>query len=129
MHGRILTVAAAALALGAAPAAARRVDVTQADSGSVVTVQRGDTIRISLPANVTTGYRWILSRRPDPAVARLRSARYVPPARTLPGAGGTQRYVLRGTGPGTTALRAVYRQVGSEALGRRFAVRIRVRRG
>jgi hypothetical protein len=46
----------------------------------------------------------------------------------LPGAGGTQVFVLRATGRGRTAFGATYRQVGSGDAGRDFALRIRVRR-
>jgi len=132
MHGRSLAVtalAAATLLVGAAPAAARQVRLTEADSGTTVRVRAGDTIRIALPANETTGYRWTLTRRPRPTVVRVTSAAYRPDGGGRIGAGGTQVYRLRAAGRGRTRLRAQYAQVASNTVGDRFTIRIRVRRG
>jgi inhibitor of cysteine peptidase len=130
MHGRTLLPLAllAALAVTAAPAAARQVTVTADDSGSRVTLRPGDRLRVVLDANPTTGYRWVVARRPDRTVARVVSSAFQPPAEPLVGAGGTQVSVLRAVGPGTTRFALSYRQVGSGDLGAGFALRIRVRR-
>ena len=130
MHGRRLTAAAlgaAALLVAAAPAAARQVDVTKSMSGTTVTVRAGDTIRISLPANETTGYRWGLVKRPDRFIARITRRHLRQNGGGMPGAGGTQIFRLRGTGAGRTRFAAAYAQVGSGTVGDTFSLRIRVR--
>lgn len=132
MHGRSLAaaaLAAAALLACAAPASARQVRVTEADSGTTVRVRAGDTVRIALSANETTGYRWALTRRPRPAVARITFAGSQPGSSGMPGAGGTQVYRLRAEGRGRTRFAARYAQVGSNTVGERFRIRIRVRAG
>ncbi|UGS36607.1 protease inhibitor I42 family protein [Capillimicrobium parvum] len=130
MHGRRLTAAAlgaAALMVAAAPADARQVDVTESMSGTTVTVRTGDTIRISLPANETTGYRWGLVKRPDRSVARITRRHYRPDGGGMPGAGGTQIFRLRSTRSGRTRIAVAYAQVGSGTVGDTFSLRIRVR--
>jgi predicted secreted protein len=130
MHGRILLPLAplAALVVAVAPAAARQVTVTAADSGSRLMLHPGDRVRVVLDANATTGYRWVVGKRPARAVARVSSSAYRAPSEGLPGAGGTQVFVLRATGPGRTNFGATYQQVGSGDVGRDFGLRIRVRR-
>ncbi len=129
MHRRLLVPAAAltALALSATPAAAKTIAVTEAADGTTVVARAGDTIRIALASNPTTGYDWAITRRPARAVAILRSARYVPPAASMPGAGGVQRYVLRARGAGTTRFAARYAQAGSGDVGQTFSIQLRVR--
>src|SRR4051812_18760987 len=105
MQARLLMPAAAlaALALTASPAAAKQVAVTIADTGTTVTVHRGDTIRVALDANETTPYHWVVTRRPRAAVARIVTDRYLPGTSGMPGAPGTQRYTLKATGTGRTS--------------------------
>jgi predicted secreted protein len=132
MHGRspaATALAAAALLACAVPASARQVRVTAADSGTTVRVRAGDTVRIALPANETTGYRWAITRRPRRTVARITFAAYQPGGGGMPGAGGTQVYRLRAARRGRTRFAARYAQVGSNTVGQRFEIRIRVRGG
>jgi predicted secreted protein len=130
MHGRRLAAAAlgvAAITLPAAPASAEQVRVTEDDSGTIVTVREGDTLRIALQANETTGYRWQTTRRPQRSVARITGSAYRGDGGGMVGAGGVQVYRLRATGPGRTRFAARYAQVGSDTVGERFSLRIRVR--
>jgi inhibitor of cysteine peptidase len=133
MHGRILRVGAAtvaALTLAAAPAAAKQVSVTIADTGKTITVTRGDTVKVSLDSNVSTPFRWVVTQKPKRAIARVTQDRYVAPAEVLPGAGGTQVYVIRATGKGQTRFQTQYQSITTGRPGdgaTTFAVRIRVR--
>lgn len=131
MHGRLLLPLAAllALALPAAPAAARTIALTDDDSGSTVTARVGDRIAIALDANETTGYRWTVTAKPDSSVAKLVVSRYVPDAAEpgMVGSGGTQRYAIRARARGRTAFTATYAQVGSGDVGRTFTIKIRVK--
>ena len=101
----VLLVAATA---AAAPSAhALEVVAREGDRGRAVTLQRGDTLRLSLEENGTTGYSWRTVRRPARSVLRQRSNRFVAPAETSPpttGAPGRREVVWRATGTGRTRL-------------------------
>jgi predicted secreted protein len=135
MHRRLLipALALATLSVASAPAAAKQVTLTIADSGHTVTVHRGDTIRVALKANETTPYHWVVTKRPDRSVARVTSARYVQSAGEdggMVGVGGTQRYTLDAVRAGSTRFVTQYQEISTgEVSGSdsRFAVRIRVR--
>jgi predicted secreted protein len=130
MHGRLLLPLAAllALALPAATASAHRISLTAADSGQTVRAHIGDRITIALDANETTGYRWSVTTRPKPAVARVTRDRYVAEETGMVGSGGTQHYTIRVRGTGRTTFAATYAQVGSGDVGQRFRIVIRARR-
>jgi predicted secreted protein len=132
MQARLLMPAAtlAALALTASPAAAKQVALTIADTGTTVTVHRGDTIAIALASNQTTPYHWVVTWRPRPKVARLTSSRYVQGTGGVPGAPGTQRYRLKAAGTGRTTFATEYQEISTGAIGTgksTFSVTIRVR--
>jgi predicted secreted protein len=132
MHGRRLiplAIASLALGLAAAPASAKTVQVTEQDAGDEVTVRPGDRIRIVLPANETTGYRWEVTKQPRRRVARVVSSTYVPHQVDPPlvGSGGDQVTIVRAVRRGSTSLGMRYTQVGSNDLGSSFDLFIRVR--
>jgi predicted secreted protein len=133
MHGRhLLTpLAVAALAAGAAaPATAKTIQVTAEEAGSLVKASSGDRIRIALPANQTTGYRWVTTNKPRRRVARIVRSRYVADRTDPPviGSGGEQIVVVKARRRGRTMLSLQYRQVGSDKAGSDFDLWIRVRR-
>jgi predicted secreted protein len=125
----VLPVAAlAAFAVAASPAAAKQVKLTKADSGKTVTVHKGDTIAISLASNETTGYSWKVGTTPSRKVARVTTDKYIAARRgSPPGSGGTQSYVIKAVGKGSTAFATTYTQVGSGNVGPKFAIKIRVK--
>jgi predicted secreted protein len=132
MQARLLMSATtlAALALTASPAAAKQVALTIADSGTTVSVHRGDTIAIALAANQTTPFHWVVTRKPQTTVARVTSSRYVQGTTGLAGAPGMQRYRLKATGKGRTAFATQYQEISSGTVGTgksTFSVTIRVR--
>jgi predicted secreted protein len=132
MQARLLmpAVALAALALPASPAAAKQVALTIADTGTTVSVHRGDTIRVALEANETTPFHWVVTRRPRATVAKVTSSRYVQSPSDLAGAPGLQHYTVKATGRGRTSFAAQYQEISSGAVGSgssRFTVTIRVR--
>lgn len=132
MQARLLIPAAtlAALALPASPVAAKQVALTIADNGKTVTLHQGDTIAVTLDANQTTPFHWVITRHPRPAVAKVTLNRYVQGTSGVAGAPGTQRYRLKATGVGMTTFAAQYQEITSGAVGTghsRFAVHVRVR--
>jgi inhibitor of cysteine peptidase len=103
----------------------------QSSTGKTIAVGVGKRATISLASNPSTGYHWVVVTRPDTHVAKLVASRYVAPANGAPpivGAPGKQVYVIRGLHSGTTRFAAHYVAPGRTAkIGKRFAVRIRVR--
>jgi predicted secreted protein len=125
----LLPVAAlAAFAVAASPAAAKQVTLTKTASGKTVTVHKGDTIAISLASNETTGYEWKVGTKPARAVAKVTVDKYdAATPGSPPGSGGTQRYVIKATGKGTTSFATTYAQAGSGNVGSKFTIKIRVK--
>jgi predicted secreted protein len=132
MHGRLLAslaAVAAALTVAAAPAAAKTVTVGESDSGDLVTVRKGDKIRVVLDANPSTGYSWKITAQPNPRVAKIRSSRYVadPTDGPMVGSGGRQITVLKAKRWGRTRLGMEYVPPGEQAGGSQFDLFIRVK--
>jgi inhibitor of cysteine peptidase len=76
--------------------------VTEADNGRELTLSRGDTLEVSLPATSGTGYTWQAVPIADPLAKPVGEMKF----RTdhaIPGASGNQvfRYLLDASGTGT----------------------------
>ena len=120
---RLVATLPVAFALFASPAAARTVNVTAKSNGKTVSLHAGDKVVIRLDANATTGYHWSTTRRPDKAVVRLVSSKYVadPAEPGVVGSGGTQVLRLAARGGGKTKLALAYLSPGTpHRVGRRF---------
>lgn len=63
--------------------------LTEADSGRTIEVAQAAAVRLRLPENPTTGYRWVLTMRPA-ACLELGSDSFERPAAAMPGAGGVR---------------------------------------
>jgi inhibitor of cysteine peptidase len=81
------------------------------DSGSTIYLVQGEVLQVRLPSNPSTGYSWALVTN-APSVLRPTAAepKYDPPAKTVPGAGGTQTFEFRVVGGGAAFLDLVYRR-------------------
>ena len=84
--------------------------------------------RSALTTYGTTGYEWLLARRPDRSVMKLVSHRYVAPTTKRPGAAGEEIWRFEAVGAGTARLQLAYaRPRQSRRAARRFVVTLRVR--
>jgi inhibitor of cysteine peptidase len=80
------------------------VTITDMDNGKPVALHIGDTLRIELEANATTGYEWSLGLV-DPSIVQQRGEpEYIGPEQALPGAGGTSVWTFEAVRSGTTQL-------------------------
>jgi inhibitor of cysteine peptidase len=81
------------------PAAAATIELTEKDNGSVIKVQPGDQITVTLSGNPTTGYTWKLAAIRIDVLEPGLEPEYVRDS-TLPGAGGkfTFRFTARSQG-------------------------------
>ena len=102
------------------------VTLSASADGSRVAVRVGDTVRITLPENATTGYRWSVEHYDvdllGPPAAETRAGTGVP------GAAGEAMFdfTVRAPGSGEIVLRHWRRWQGEESMMRRFRVRLDV---
>ena len=83
-------------------AIAGMLTVTEADNGRELTLSRGDTLEVSLPATSGTGYTWQPVPIADPLAKPVGEMKYKTD-HAIPGASGNQifRYSVEESGTGT----------------------------
>ncbi|MCB2226235.1 MAG: protease inhibitor I42 family protein [Desulfarculaceae bacterium] len=107
---RVLTACllalAVALALGGAASAK--------PPAQALVLETGQVFKVSLAANHTTGYQWVLAALPPAKVIKLVSKDYVPSGakspdgKPLAGAGGREVWVFQAMGPGNALISLHY---------------------
>jgi inhibitor of cysteine peptidase len=88
-------------------------ELTPADFGRVVELQRGQTVIVELSANRTTGYTWVAVLNGDPVLLQQGPARYVTSQSQDPnvvGAGGTEIFTFVANGVGEQEIEFEYRR-------------------
>ncbi|HEX8534566.1 MAG TPA: protease inhibitor I42 family protein [Allosphingosinicella sp.] len=131
-----LLIAALALALLAAPAAVAAREpartLTEAADGRQIVLGRGETLRLRLESNGTTGYSWEVAELPR--ILKRTGDRYVAPSAPpggppMAGAGGSQEFTFASRSAGRGTLRLVYRQPWDRKArpDRSFRLSVRVR--
>jgi inhibitor of cysteine peptidase len=123
-----IAVAAVALFAGCGGGDGAELRLTEADSGRSVELAPGETLEITLPSNITTGFSWHLATEPDVAVLEPRSSRYNEPQDgDTVGAGGSETWVFRTQDAGTTRLElAYYRPWEPDVVEGRFELQVTV---
>lgn len=112
-HLSLIVAAALATAAGAcAPDAGSsgELRVTEADSGQAVSLDVGQTLVLTLSANPTTGYDWMVTEPGAPQLRQDGEGVYVqdPGSAGAIGAGGTKTYRFLAAEPGATTLGLAY---------------------
>ena len=105
----LLLLVAAAFALSLpSRASAGMVTVTEADNGRELTLSRGDTLEVSLPATSGTGFTWQAVPIADPLAKPVGEMKFKTD-REMPGATGHQifRYSVDESGNGSIELRYI----------------------
>jgi inhibitor of cysteine peptidase len=113
------------------PVYARRPKMIQVDRSyneRAVTLAVGELVEISLAENRTTGFRWDLKVKPEPACALVEST--FEPATGPPGKGGTHRWQFQAVRSGTGEIELEYRRTWEHDTppGQTFKLSIRVRK-
>jgi len=137
MKARIMWGAAAAILIAVALVltfivfhgesnASKSVNLTVKDDGRTVQVHAGDTLVVTLDSNASTGFRWVLTGKPDPQVATLAGSKYIAPETTLIGAGGQEVWRFSTIGDGSTDLQLTYERSTGETAGQPFGITIEV---
>lgn len=83
--------------------------LTEADRGQQVDLAPGQTIRILLPENPTTGYRWAVVES-DTSVIELEQDDYGPNQGGAVGGSGQRSFTFRALGPGRAGLQLSLRR-------------------
>jgi len=88
------------------------LDLTQTDNGKTFTVKVGDTITVTIPGNVTTGYQWTaaLSDKDAALLKAVGEPAYVEESadEQLVGAGGTYTFTFTAAAEGKAELKLIY---------------------
>ncbi len=105
----LLLLVAAAFALSLpSRASAGMVPVTEADNGRELTLSRGDTLEVSLPATSGTGFTWQAVPIADPLAKPVGEMKFKTD-HAIPGASGNQvfRFLVDTSGTGTIEMRYI----------------------
>lgn len=123
---RAIALAAAAVVLGlvasVSPAAAAAAQPAKKDVVLTVTVLPGqvrlldgESVRVTLPTNVTTGYSWAAKVTGDAKVVSVSKGAYKAPTTDLVGAPGVTTWVVKATGNGVAKVQIVTTPPGGGA--------------
>jgi inhibitor of cysteine peptidase len=85
---------------------AKEVTLSEDDQGKKVVLDVGDTLKVNLPGNPTTGFTWEIASL-DQSLLKLVDHSYKPSS-NLCGAGGLFTFTLNAEGQGNTELHMVY---------------------
>jgi predicted secreted protein len=109
------------------PRQMKMLEVNESYDARTVEMPVGETVRISLFENRTTGFRWHLVSKVAPA-CEFESDEYEA-ATAPPGRGGTHRWRFRAARPGTAEIKFEYRRPWEQtaAPARTFKLIVRVR--
>ncbi len=101
--------------------------LVESDNGRTVDVRVGESVRINLPENATTGYRWAIDRYDEEFIGALATEpRYT--ANAI-GSGGQVAFIFRGkkVGTGEIVLKHLRHWEGDSSVTNRFRIRLNVR--
>jgi inhibitor of cysteine peptidase len=98
----------------------------QTDNDRTVDIRVGDSVRISLPENATTGFRWAIDRYDEEIIEAVATEPHYP-ANAI-GSGGEVSFIFRGKkiGTGEIGLKNWRHWEGDPSVTARFRVRLHV---
>jgi inhibitor of cysteine peptidase len=101
--------------------------LTETDNDRTIDIAAGDTVRISLPENATTGYRWAIDRVDDDVIEAAGSEPHY--AGNAVGSGGDVTFIFKGrkSGSGEIVLKYWRHFEGDASVQKRFRVRLNTR--
>ncbi|BAY09388.1 protease inhibitor I42 family protein [Calothrix sp. NIES-2098] len=103
------------------------VTLSQADNGKIITLKRGQILKLRLDENPTTGYRWSMSV-PDSQVLQLNSDNFNQPSNAGIGAGGQRVFAFHANNPGKAKLqmKKLREWIGEQSTIEQFEVTVQV---
>jgi predicted secreted protein len=106
----------------------KSVELTEKDSGRNVDVHVTDVLIITLDANHTTPFHWVLIQVPDPNVLEKVANTYEG-SDGPPGTGGQEIWRFRAIGEGSANLELTYESLDGSPTGDRFSLGVRAQEG
>lgn len=106
------------LVAGCIEPAAAEVSVMADDDGRTITLQKGQSMQVTLPSNPSTGYSWKIHQVAEKILARQGESTFTERAdcrEGMTGCGGVQSLRFRAASEGQTALEMVYKRSFGEA--------------
>lgn len=94
---------------------AEEIVLDEGDTGRAIVLHQGQYLRVSLPANPSTGFTWQYSSPPDPSILMERDRKFVSKHPGLPGAGGTEVLRYEAVGRGQTSVHLEYKRLWENA--------------
>jgi predicted secreted protein len=105
--------------------------LTESDNGTTVSVGVGARVRVVLESNASTGYSWVVTTAPDPAVVVATGEPFyaAPATSSLLGVSGHQVFDFEAVAAGTTTLQLAYQRTTAppEAPAATWSVTLTVR--
>lgn len=89
------------------PARADTLQINAANNYQTLSLNLGQPLELSLQSNLTTGYAWSIAAAPDKSIL-TQTANYFVPISSLVGAGGTEYWIFKAVGTGSTSISLVY---------------------
>jgi predicted secreted protein len=102
----------------------KAVELSEQDSGSSIVVKVTQVLIITLEANHSTPYRWVLAQEPDPNVLEKVADTYESEDGP-PGAGGHEVWRFRAIGEGSANILLTYESLDGSKTGDRFSLSVR----
>ncbi len=100
--------------------------LVESDNGRLVHIHQGESVRINLPENATSGYRWAIDRYDEECIQALTTEpRY--PANAI-GSGGDVTFIFQGkkVGEGEIVLKHWRHWEGDSSVTTRFRIQFHV---
>jgi inhibitor of cysteine peptidase len=100
--------------------------LSESDNGQTMDIRVGESVRINLPENATTGYRWAIDHYDEEFIEALATEpRYKANA---VGSGGEVAFIFKGKdiGPGEIVLKHWRHWEGESSVTKRFRIRLNV---
>jgi inhibitor of cysteine peptidase len=88
-----------------------------------ITIKNGETIKVVLDENPSTGYAWIINVTPGLSIVK---DTFVPSSSGLAGAGGQHEWQIRATGAGYQNLTGIYKRSWEPTFGNETTYRINI---
>ncbi len=105
---------------------AKSVELSVKDNGKDVQLRPGDELTVTLESNASTGFRWVLVEKPDPAILELAGSDYIAATTDLLGAPGEEVWRFEAVESGETILELSYQRASGETSGRPFSISVNV---
>jgi inhibitor of cysteine peptidase len=101
--------------------------IGESDNGRTVDVRLGEEVRITLPENATTGYRWAIDRYDEEFIEALATEPHYT-AKAI-GSGGEVTFIFKGkqAGTGEIVLKHWRHWEGESSITKRFSIRLNVK--